>query len=396
MELAPVFDEFAAYLDVERARSPQTVIAYTSDFRQFLRFLAETNREAAPAAIDHQAVRGYVAWLRRRGLTVTTVSRHLASLRSLWKYLRDNGHAEGDPSARVSVPKRAKHLPVCLGAQEAEAILEAAPRQPNPLKAVRDTTVLSIMLFGGLRRNELLGLRLSSVDLAEATLRVEHGKGDKTRLVPLSDRPLAALRNWLWVRPESSHESLFTSNSARPLGRKGLMGILRRALVRAGIDRPGIVLHSLRHTCATLLLRGACDLRSLQQLLGHSRLDTTAHYLSLTTHDLHRAVAHHPLAGAVEEADSPPLPVGVGMQVAARGFERRMTHEVADGSRIDPIHGQPGREPMPEGMERIPSVGETSPPAPPTEHRADDLLGHGHIPRCDEELLRVNGRAVVY
>jgi len=309
MELAPVHDAFLAYLDLECARSSQTLTSYASDFRQFLSFLAETSRRPEVGGMDRQAVRAYVTWLRQRRLSVPTVSRHLASLRSFWKYVRDGGYTEHDPFVRVSVPKRAKPLPVCLSASEAEAMLRAAGEQPNPLKAVRDTAALAVLVFAGLRRNELLGLRLPAVDLVEGTLRIEHGKGDKARMVPLSLRPRVALADWLGVRPETGHDFVFTSVDRRPLARKGLMGLFRRALVRAGVSRPGVVLHSLRHTAATLLLQGGCDLRSLQRLLGHSRLDTTAHYLSLTMGDLHRAVARHPLAGVVgdEQLDSVPL-----------------------------------------------------------------------------------------
>jgi site-specific recombinase XerD len=358
MELAPVHDEFCAYLDLECARSPQTLASYASDFRQFLSFLAETNRRPEVEEVDRQAVRAYVTWLRRRHLSVPTVSRHLASLRSFWKYVRDGGYTEHDPFVRVSVPKRGKALPVCLSAAEAQALLDAAGDQPNPLKAVRDTAVLSVLVFTGLRRNELLGLRLPAVDLAEGTLRVEHGKGDKARMVPLTLRPRVALADWLEVRPETDHDYLFTSSDARPLARKGLMGLFRRAVRRAGIARPGLVLHSLRHTAATLLLQGGCDLRSLQRLLGHSRLDTTATYLSLTMSDLHRAVARHPLAGAVEETDSLPLAVGVGVQVSAGGLQRLVPHQVPDGGRIDAEAAEVRGEPMPHRMQREASAGE--------------------------------------
>jgi len=313
MQLAPAHEEFTAYLDLECGRSRQTLTAYTSDFRQFLLCLAETGREPAVEAVDRQTIRQYVAWLRRRGLTVTSVCRRRASLRSFWRFLRDNGYTERDPFVRVSIPKRARSLPVCLSAQEAEALLCAAGRHPSVLRAFRDTAVLSVMLFTGLRRAELLALRLPDVDLTEGTLRVEHGKGDKTRLIPLGERPLSALRDWLEFRSECGHDFLFLSSDRRPLGRRALMGLLRKALLRAGIDRPGVVLHSLRHTAATLLLQGGCDLASVQRLLGHSSLTTTGLYLQVTLHDLRRAVARHPLAVPGEKVDRPPFALRIAV-----------------------------------------------------------------------------------
>jgi len=313
MELAPAHEEFLAYLDLEANRSPQTVTAYASDFRQFLLCLTETDREPVGEAIDRQTIRQYVAWLRRRGLSVTSICRRLASLRSFWRFLGDNGYTDRDPFVRVSIPKRARSLPVALSAPEAQALLQAAERQPSIYRAFRDRAALSVLLFTGLRRAELLALRLPDVDLGEGTLRIEHGKGDKTRLVPLGERPLSALRDWLDLRPGCDHDFLFLSSDRRPLGRRALMGLLRKALRRAGIDRPGVVLHSLRHTAATLLLQGGCDLASVQRILGHSSLNTTGVYLQVTMHDLRRAVARHPLAVPGEEVDRPPFALRVAV-----------------------------------------------------------------------------------
>jgi site-specific recombinase XerD len=332
MELAPVFDEFVAYLDLELNRSRQTLIAYQSDFRSFVQCLGETRREASVEAVDRQAVRAYIAWLRQRGLSPTSVCRRVASLRSFWRYVRDAGITERDPFVRISVPKRAKPLPVCLSAEEAEALLQAAGRQTSALRAFRDTAVLSVLLFTGLRRAELLGLRLRDVDLREGTLRVEHGKGDKTRIVPLSARPLSALRDWLELRPECAHDFVFLSIARRRLAPKGLAGLLRRALARACVTRPRTTAHSLRHTCATLLLRGGCDLHSVQRVLGHRDPATTAIYLSLTLPDLHRAVARHPLAAEGVHGGS--LPVAPTVEVDAERGDALMPHEFGDGLKV--------------------------------------------------------------
>ncbi|MBM3474673.1 MAG: hypothetical protein FJX75_15525 [Armatimonadetes bacterium] len=342
MLLAPVFDEFVAYLDLELNRSRQTLSAYQSDFRQFVQCLGETRREASVEAVDRQAVRAYIAWLRQRGLSPTSVCRRVASLRSFWRYVRDAGITERDPFVRVSVPKRAKHLPVCLSAEEAEVLLRAAGQQASVLRAFRDTAALTTLVFAGLRRAELLGLRLRDVDLREGTLRVEHGKGDRTRLVPLSARPLSALRDWLELRPECDHGFVFTSNDRRRLAPKGLAGLLRRALSRAGLNRPGTTAHSLRHTCATLLLRGGCDLHSVQRVLGHRDPATTAIYLSLTLADLRRSVARHPLAA--EGVHGSPLPLAAAVKVNAEGRDTLVPHEFGDGFEVVPVQQKLRRE----------------------------------------------------
>jgi site-specific recombinase XerD len=395
MELAPVFDEFVAYLDLELNRSLATIGSYTSDFRQFVLCLAEARREASVEAVDRQAVRGYIAWLRQQGLSPTTVCRRIASLRSFWRYVRDAGYTERDPFVRVSVPKRAKHLPVCLNAEETEALLQAAGRQTSVLKAFRDTAVLTVLVFTGLRRAELLGLRLRDIDLREGTLRVEHGKGDKTRVVPLGQRALLVLRDWLELRPECNHDFVFPSNDRRRLAPKGLAGLLRRALSRAGLNRPGTTAHSLRHTCATLLLRGGCDLHSVQRVLGHRDPATTAIYLSLTLADLHRAVARHPLAG--EEAHGLAHPVGVGVNVDVGRLDGVMPHEVADGRQVHAPLREARAETVPQRVQRETSVGQAGSLTPTAEHGEKDLLSDGLpfvlAPLLQEERVGVRVRS---
>jgi integrase/recombinase XerC len=395
MELAPVFDEFVAYLDLELNRSRQTLSAYTSDFRSFVQCLAETRREASVEAVDRQAVRAYIAWLRQRGLSPTSVCRRIASLRSFWRYVRDAGITERDPFVRVSVPKRAKSLPVCLSAEESEALLQAAGQQPSVLKAFRDTAVLTVLVFTGLRRAELLGLRLRDVDLREGTLRVEHGKGDKTRMVPLNARPLCALRDWLELRPECAHDFVFTSNDRRRLAPKGLAGLLRRALSRTSVNRPGTTAHSLRHTCATLLLRGGCDLHSVQRVLGHRDPATTSLYLSLTLADLRRSVARHPLADEAPHGGT--HPVGVGVNVDVGRLDGVMPHEVADGRHVHAPLREARAETVPQRVQRETSVGQAGPPAPTAEHGEKDLLSDGLpfvlAPLLQEERVGVRVRS---
>jgi len=379
MELAPVFDEFAAYLDLELNRSRQTLTAYTSDFRLFVQCLGETRREASVEAVDRSAVRSYIAWLRQRGLSPTSVCRRIASLRSFWRYVRDAGITERDPFVRVSLPKRAKHLPVCLSAEEAEALLHAAGRQTSVLRAFRDTAVLAVLVFAGLRRAELLGLRLRDVDLREGTLRIEHGKGGRTRLVPISGRPLSALRDWLELRPECDHDFVFTSIDRRRLAPKGLAGLLRRALARAGVNRPGTTAHSLRHTCATLLLKGGCDLHSVQRVLGHRDPATTSLYLSLTLADLHRSVARHPLAG--EPLHGGAHPVGVGVNVDVGRLDGVVPHQIADGREVHAPLREARAETVPEGVQRETPVAEVGAFAPAPDHAQQDLLSERASPR---------------
>lgn len=299
MYLPDLHTEFLNYLEIERNYSPHTIAAYRSDFRAFLAYLAEQG-EVGPtvASVDRPTVRGYIAWLRTRGLAPASAVRHVNSLRAFWGYLRDESRTQADPFVRISIPKLPSRPPRALSAQEAQGLLDAAEQQHCVFSAFRDKAILSLLIFGGLRRNEIIRLQLHDLDLNAATVTVVSGKGAKGRLIPLSAGAQDAVRDWVELRPTNcSHDHLFTSKWGAPLSKNGLMSCLQRALARADIRAEGVTLHTLRHTFATLMLQGGCDLYSLQQLLGHSRLDTTATYLHAGLANLRQALSCHPLIG---------------------------------------------------------------------------------------------------
>ena len=297
MYLPNLHKEFLNYLEIERNYSPHTVVAYRSDFQAFLEYLADQELGRTVASIDRPAIRGYIRWLHARSLAPTSVARHINSLRAFWHYLHDEGYTQADPFARISISKLPGRLPKALSVEEARRLLDAAEQQPCVFNAFRDKAILSLLIFGGLRRGEILRLRLSDMDLNAGTLCVVFAKGGKSRLIPLGAEARDAVRDWLELRPAAGgHDRLFTSKWGAPLSKNGLMSCLQRAVEMSGVHAEGGTLHTLRHTFATLMLRGGCDLYSLQQLLGHSRLDTTATYLHAGLGDLRRALGCHPLA----------------------------------------------------------------------------------------------------
>ena len=359
MELAQLNEEFLSYLEVECDRSPLTIAAYASDFRLFLRCLGEAAHGLGPQDVDRQLVRRYITWLRAEGHKPNSITRRLASLRSFWKYIRDNGYTETDPFLRVSIPKRERPLPTWLTAEECNRLLAAAEAQPSLAHAFRDRAVLGLLVFCGLRKSELLALQVSSVDLSEGAVRIECGKGRKSRLLPLAPRLVNELADWLELRRLCGYDRLFTSVGDAPLGGKGLASILRRALQRAGIAKR-CTLHTLRHSFACLMLQGGCDLYSLSQMLGHARLDTTATYLHTSARDLHRAMAKHPLGQTeerfVQPGDSVLLAGHIRSRVPHRHVLRAVPHQLGDGSLIDaqPVEERVERDPA--GVDHIPAT----------------------------------------
>jgi len=302
MRIDNLHNEFLAYLELERDYSPHTISSYRSDFRSFLQFLASEGVLPELDQVDRSTVRRYLAWLHDRGVSSATIVRRIDSLRSFWNYLRESEYTESDPFFRISVRKRPARTPTHLSLEEAQGLLAAAGRQGSLFNAFRDTAVLTVLLCTGIRRSELLSLTLDALDLDGGTLQVTAGKGSKSRVLPLLPAACTALADWLELRPDCGHDRVFTSKWGAPLSTNGLSSLLKRALGASGITKSGITLHSLRHTFACLLLKSGCDLYSLQRMLGHSRLDTTAVYLHATVEDLRAAAAKHPLNQLGSEA----------------------------------------------------------------------------------------------
>jgi len=285
------------YLEAEKGYSPLTIKAYRSDLSQLFAFLQETRRAPQVAEVTTKIVREWVVQMRRDGLGANTIGRHIYSLKSFWNYLLDCEAVEHDPLRRIAIPKRPQRLPRYLTPEELQLLLEAARNHRTLYCAKRDYAMMATLAFTGIRRGELLNLGLEHVDLAEGTLRVEDGKGRKTRVLPLLTQAGTAIEDWLCVRRDKGHDYLFTTTHGNRIYPSRMQVIWRNVLRRSGITKSGVTIHTLRHSFATLLLRsGQCDLASLQMLLGHSRLDTTAIYLHVGPQQLREAVQGHPLA----------------------------------------------------------------------------------------------------
>lgn len=295
MELQPLYDEFLTYLAVERNCSPLTISAYRDDGRSLSRYLEAEGIAPAVESIARLVVRGYIAWLRGRGLSPTTVARRIHSLRSFWNYLWDSDYVDTNPFRKISLPKQSRALPVYLSVEEAQRLVAAAAAQEPEFYACRDKAILSFLLFTGARRGELLSLTWDDVDLQGHTVRFVGAKGDKTRVVPLAEQLLSDLLAWQEARPLCNHRHVFVSKSRARLGKRGLKTVLTRAIEASGIDKQSVTTHKLRHTFACLMLRGGADLSCLQRMMGHSRLDTTGIYLSATAEDLREAMLRHPM-----------------------------------------------------------------------------------------------------
>ena len=287
-------DAFLHWMQVEAGASPRTLEAYQRDLRGLIGFLKRRGIQD-PNAASPEDIEAWARWLAKRGLAATTRRRHMAAARSFYKHQRAEGRLSNDPLRRLDPPKRPQRLPRVATAKEVAAMLRAAAEGSMP---VRDVALLEVLYGTGIRASEAAGLRLRDQIPAKRALRVM-GKGRKERIVLLGQPAVRALDAWLQeraIRVSGKDEGrLFLSRTGRPMDRKALWKRLRILADAAGVRT--MHPHRLRHAFATDLLRGGADLRVIQELLGHARLETTRIYTHLASSKLAETIAqHHPRA----------------------------------------------------------------------------------------------------
>jgi len=295
--------DFIAYLELERGLSRNTLEAYRSDLFQFGAWLDVAGKSAL--TVEHSDLAAFVETLAAGGedrapAASTTIQRKVACLRSFYRHLRREELLDRDPTAELKGPPRGRKLPKVLTRDEV-ALLLAQPRGGSSA-ALRDRALLELMYACGLRASEAVGIRLEEVDLDEGVLRA-NGKGSKERLVPIGSKAVAALFAWLTVgRPKlvgiRDEAHVFVNQRGQGLTRQGLYKIVQRHAKSAGLAHK-MSPHTLRHTFATHLLAGGCDLRSLQEMLGHADIATTQIYTHLSADRLRDVYFRaHPRASA--------------------------------------------------------------------------------------------------
>jgi integrase/recombinase XerD len=291
--------DFLAYMEFERGLARNTLSAYRTDLLQYGEFLHRHGvgpTEAKPADVSD-----FLAELATEaGCSAATINRKAACLRSFYRHLRRQEILSDDPTANLSAPRRGKKLPHVLGMGEVKRLLENA--NGSDAIALRDRALLEVMYACGLRASEATGLEVTDADLRRGFVRA-HGKGSKDRIVPLGREAAAALRRYLnRGRPElvgaSGERKLFVNFRGGSLTRQGLYKIIRRHARDAGLEGK-MSPHTLRHTFATHLLAGGCDLRSVQEMLGHADIATTQMYTHLSGEEIKAAYFKaHPRARA--------------------------------------------------------------------------------------------------
>jgi len=270
-------EKFLRYLEIEKNASRHTILNYHLDLKGFSNFIKDTPLEN----IDYLALRKYLAYLKGENLKNRTVARRLSSLRTFFKFLCREGYLKSNPTNLILTPKLEKTLPLFLTESEAKKLVESP--SGDDLSGRRDKAILETFYSTGMRISELVGLNVEDIDFIGGAVKVL-GKGRKERLVPIGDRALRTIREYLESRPVQT-KALFLNKNNQRLTDRGVRQIIEK-YIRITSLKQGVSPHTLRHSFATHLLDRGADLRSVQELLGHANLSTTQIYTHLTTERL--------------------------------------------------------------------------------------------------------------
>ena len=280
-QLQAAVDDFADHASLVLGRSPNTVKGYVSDLATLAGY-ADTFE-----AFTLQTLRAWLADALRAGRSRSTLARRTAAARAFSTWAYRQGYIEQDAAARLKAPKVNRPLPNVVSGERAAELVEAdTADDAHPAEHLRDRAILELLYATGMRVGELTGLNIADVDLARGLARVT-GKGNKQRVVPFGKEATIAINEWLeFGRPEIANvdDALFVGTRGRRIDQRQVRRVVERAGQRAGVA--DISPHTLRHTAATHMLEGGADLRVVQEMLGHSSLQTTQIYTHVSAQRL--------------------------------------------------------------------------------------------------------------
>ncbi|MBF0570055.1 MAG: site-specific tyrosine recombinase XerD, partial [Candidatus Omnitrophica bacterium] len=271
--------EFLNYLSVERNLAKNTLMAYGRDLEVYVQYLDEKCGLKGPDGVKRENITAYMQAQKKAGLLPPSICRSLAAVRMFHRFLVRENFAKEDPTDLVDTPKTWKRIPDVLTQAEVESMIKVA--QGRDWQSVRDQAILELFYASGLRVSELVDLRLESINFDGGFVRCI-GKGSKERLIPVGGKAREAVMRYLTgarlkILKGRKVDALFVSRLGKKLSRQSVWKVIKFYARKAGIKKT-IKPHTLRHTFATHLLEHGADLRSVQEMLGHSDISTTQIY----------------------------------------------------------------------------------------------------------------------
>ncbi len=281
---------FFNFLIIEKGLSKNTVKAYETDIKGFIKWINKNNKQSL-LNIKESSVNQYISYLFSLKLKSSSVNRKISSLKSFYLFLLKKKLIRHSPFSEVISPKQEKYLPASMSESEVEKLLNS----PDASKEIeqRDKAMIEMLYATGMRISELVNLKITDIDMNRSVIKVM-GKGSKERLIPFGESASEALFNYLKIRKDSSSKEVFISNRGKKITRVAFWQRIKVYLLRENL-KISISPHTLRHAFATHLLNRGADLRSVQLLLGHSDLSTTQIYTHIAKQRLGDVLKkHHP------------------------------------------------------------------------------------------------------
>ena len=277
-----VLEHFAGYLTLEKGLSGNSISAYKTDLRDFIRFLREKGRNDFNDIVRND-IQDFLSDCKQRGLESASLARRLVSVKMLFRYMFQEKLIRSDITDVMDSPKLWRLLPDMLSPPEVDALLMAFPATGKDALTFRNRTILEVMYSCGLRVSETAGLKLGSLHFDQGIIRVI-GKGNKERIIPIGKpamnlltRYISEMRPRLLAKGDPSGQTVFVSYRGQPLDRERIWAVVKEATKIAGIAK-SIHPHTLRHSFASHLLENGADLRIIQEMLGHADISTTQIY----------------------------------------------------------------------------------------------------------------------
>mgnify|MGYP001067478072 CR=1 FL=1 len=285
-----IVSSFLNYLSIERGLSPHTIDAYRRDLFQYTRWLKKDITE-----VDSSLLGRYISELRGKGYTPSSISRKISVIRMFYRFLNMEGKIEHNPLDEITSPRLGRKIPAFLSEREVERLLDAP--SPDSLYGIRDKAILEVLYGAGLRISELVNLDVNDLNLSKGWIKVL-GKGSKERIIPLGRKACYWIRSYLREkkREDKKRGPLFCNRYGKRISRQSCWKTVKKYALKAGITKR-ISPHTLRHSFATHLLSRDADLRSVQELLGHTNISTTQIYTHITQERLKKVYKkYHPRA----------------------------------------------------------------------------------------------------
>jgi integrase/recombinase XerD len=267
--------EFAEFLRIEKRHSPHTVSNYCRDLKRF----ATAFSAFKVSALTTSQIRNFLLGLRDQGLSPSSIARSLSSIKSFFRYLCEDKHLNLNPAEIIETPRKWRKLPDVMSLEDVDKLLTCP--DGNTVMGLRDQAMLEVLYATGMRVSELISVKAHNLDLVSGCLRTL-GKGSKERIVPIGMVARKAIEAYMLnSRSELAKgqkvNEMFLTRRAKPMTRQGFWKLLKGYVLKSGI-KVNVSPHTLRHAFATHLLERGADLRSVQQMLGHSDISTTQIY----------------------------------------------------------------------------------------------------------------------